>query len=220
MELGSKKISVDGITIPVFYGMILFVTSLLVLLSKESQPNISFSEFSPLSYASLGLFILMSAIGLIAENLYFTFLVFVILAFPAPVNDFFPGTYLGDPLEFGTAIFPFITHIDIYLLLGLIKALILNNKVHFKGSRLFLLVITSVFVSIIYNFFHYKSNHELLLLIDGMFQFRYLVALFLLLAVYDFNKYRNNILIGFGISLLFLLLESFFIAKRFTLMFW
>lgn len=200
--------------IPCIFGLIIFLTSLIAIYNSLPTSNIVFAKLSALSYASLILFLVIVAFSWSATNLYFTFLIFIVLAFPAPINDFFPGTYMGIPGEKGVAIFPFFTHIDLFLLIGLIKAVVQNNKIVFRGSILFLIVITCLFFSIFVNFFHYKSSHEQMLLIQGLFQFRYLISIYLLLSVYNISLYKNNILIGFIISIFFLFFESFIYSYR------
>jgi O-antigen ligase len=58
------------------------------------------------------------------------------------------------------------------------------------------------------NFFDYSSTQEQLLLIQGLFQFRYLIELYLLLSFYDVRSYKNNLLLGFMLSVVFLFFES------------
>src|SRR5690606_38637669 len=125
----------------VILAFVVFCFACYAIISSWNLGNLSFPEITTISYASLILFIILCVFGIYSNNLYFAFLVFVMLAFPAPINDFFPGTYLGDPKERGSAIFPFFTHIDLYLILGILKAVFLNNKVYFKGSSLFFVVV-------------------------------------------------------------------------------
>ncbi len=197
-----------NIKLPLFLGIIVFVLTSFIVFGASYQSDILITPLTALSYISLLLFIIVCCFGVYANSLYFTFLIFVLLAFPAPVNDFFPGTRLGAFGESGNAVFPFFTHIDIYLVIGLIKAIVNNNRVSFRGSFLFVVVIFCLFISIVTNFFDFKNNQEELLLVQGLFQFRYLIELYLLLSFYDINKYKNNILIGFVISILFLFVES------------
>ncbi len=194
--------------IPTILAVLVFILSLIGLYLVRGQQVVVMTELTPLSYISLFLFLLVSLFGLYSSNIYFTLLVFVLLAFPAPVNDFFPGTFLGPRFEWGASIFPFVTHIDIYLILGIVKAILLNNRVSLKVSVLFLLVIVCMFISILFNFFRFDSSHEIALLIQGLFQFRYLVLLFILVSLYDIDKYKNQILVGVILSVLFLFVES------------
>jgi len=194
--------------IPLVLGISILIYSLSVLFEPDVSGDIFLPKLTTLSYLSLALFVIVSFLGLYSSHLYFTFLIFIILAFPAPINDFFPGTYLGNPTEFGAAIFPFFTHVDIYLLLGILKAVFSNNKIAFRNSTLFVVVIICLFVSIFVHFFDFDTNHELLLLISGLFQFRYLIELFLLCSFYDLRIFKNNILMSFMFSVVFLFVEA------------
>jgi len=200
--------------IPALLGVIILITSFIGIYLSFPNNDIVVTKLTTLSYASLILFIVLCLFSLYATNLYFTFLIFILLAFPSPVNDFFPGAYMGNPREADVAIFPFFTHIDLFIGMGLLKAILKNNKIAFKGSVLFLVVISCMFISIFVNFFYFNSSHELLLLIQGLFQFRYLVGLYLLLAFYDISLYKNNILIGFVLSVIFLFFESFIYSYK------
>jgi len=205
-RLNSARINyLLGIIIMAF---IVFCFAAYAIINSWNSGNIAFPEITSLSYASLILFIIICVFGTYSNNLYFTFLVFILLAFPAPINDFFPGTQLGDPKERGSAIFPFFTHIDLYLIIGILKAVFLNNKVYFKGSVMFFVVVICLAASILTNYFKSESNHQLLLLIQGLHQFRYLVELFVLMAFFQVSKFKNHIIIGFVVSILFLFLES------------
>jgi O-antigen ligase len=204
----NKEFKANYIVVVFLIGIALLISSSAIIGFLSRTPYVAFPEIGAISWASLALFILVSLLGLYSERLYFTFLVFVILAFPAPVNDFFPGTHLGNPLENGTAIFPFFTHIDIYLLLGVLRATILNRAIRFRPNFLFMFVIGGMALSIGINMFDSRGYHEQLLLLQGTFQLRYLIFIFLLLSTASIFEFRNNILIGFAISIMFLLIEA------------
>jgi O-antigen ligase len=209
MDVNKKNISkLFYLFVPLVLGIIILIYSLRGLSESDVPGNIVFPKLTALSYLSLTLFVIVSFLGLYSSHLYFTFLIFILLAFPAPINDFFPGTYLGNPTEFGAAIFPFFTHVDIYLFFGILKAILSNNKISFRRSILFFFVIICLFISIFVNFFHFDSSHELLLLVSGLFQFRYLIELFLLCSFYDLRIFKNNILISFMFSVIFLFMEA------------
>ncbi|MBL7932754.1 MAG: O-antigen ligase family protein [Bacteroidia bacterium] len=209
--MDSRKINLIKIAsfcLPVFLGFLTLILSAWALSTISGQDIITMTELTPLSYISMALFLIVCFLGMYSSKLYFAFLVFILLAFPAPVNDFFPGTFLGSRFEFGASIFPFITHIDIYLLLGIFKGMMLRNRISVIASVLFLCVIVAMFISIAINFFDYSSPQELALLVQGLFQFRYLVLLFVMISFYDVNKYKNYILVGIIASVLFLFTES------------
>lgn len=194
---------------PLVLGLIILILSVIGIFQSIDSGNIVFSGLSALSYISLTIFGLVCLLGLYSNKLYFTFLIFVLLAFPAPVNDFFPGVFLGNQFEYGASIFPFFTHIDIYLLLGIFKSLFTNNKISIKSSLLFQSMIFCIFLSILANYFNPQFlNHDFLLLIQGLFQFRYLIEIYLLLSLFDISQFKNNIVFSFIISIVFLFIES------------
>src|SRR5205085_2021626 len=89
-----------------------------------------------------------------------------------------------------------------------LKAVFSNNKIAFRNSTLFIVVIICLFVSIFVHFFDFDTSHELLLLISGLYQFRYLIELFLLCSFYDLRIFKNNILMSFMFSVIFLFVEA------------
>jgi O-antigen ligase len=206
--LNNKQLKLAEFLLPIVFGLALLGVSIFSFVASKESSEIVYAPPSALSYASMALFVIVSLFGLYSTKLYFALLIFVLWAFPAPVNDFFPGTWLGEVNEFGNAIFPFFTHIDIYLLLGITKGVLKNKGVNLHHSSLFFITIAGMFVSIFANMFDFRNTHERLLLLQGMFQFRYLLELYLLLAFFSVSVYKNELKLGFIISLLFLLIES------------
>ena len=190
-------------------GLIAFFWNAL----RADSGIVTFVETNPLSYASLALFIVCLIAGSLSQAHYFTLLVFVLLAFPAPVNDFFPGVFLGDPREVGAAVFPFVTHIDIFLAMGIIRAVISNNRIQSIRSPLLLLTLLTMFISISINFIETDSDFQRLLLLQGTYQFRYLAELALLLSFYRVSGYRNHILLGYMLSVFFLFAEALLFTR-------
>jgi len=194
--------------LPLFFGLALLILQFWVFQNPVNAAEVVYADTSVLSYASIGLFILACFLGLLSTPLYFTMLIFVVWAFPAPVNDLFPGTWLGGFNESTNAIFPFFTHIDIYLLVGVFKGVLINKRIRLRHSALFFLTVTCLFISIVVNTFDSAGAHESLLLLQGSFQFRYLMEFYLLLSLFDVKDFKKEILIGFAISIFFLLAES------------
>ena len=204
----NRQFKLAEFLLPVVFGIALLGISVYSYTASFHSPEIVYAPPSALSYASMALFIVVLLFGIYSTKLYFTLLIFVLWAFPAPVNDFFPGTWLGEVNEFGNAIFPFFTHIDIFLLIGIVRGVLQNKGVNLHHSVLFFVTIAGMFVSIFVNMFDFRNTHERLLLLQGMFQFRYLIEIYLLLAFYNVVEYKSEIKLGFIISLLFLLVES------------
>jgi O-antigen ligase len=197
-----------NILFPFLLFIAVLIFSILALNSAGAQDYLVFTELNVLSYISLALFLIIVYFSAVSDRIYFSFLIFVIFAFPAPVNDFFPGAYMGDFREQGAAIFPFFTHIDLFLCLGVLKGIIRNHKISFVKAGLFVFTIICLFTSFLLNYFKDNTAEELLLLVQGTYQIRYLIELFLLLSLNDIMKFKNNVLIGVMLSVPFLLAEA------------
>ena len=81
---------------------------------------ISLGDLNPLSIASTLFFILVSFLGLLSDRNYLFFLPFMLLAMPSPVDDIFPSVCLTATDDVRQIFFPLFTHIDLYLILGII----------------------------------------------------------------------------------------------------
>jgi hypothetical protein len=165
-------------------------------------------EIDTISIASLGMFGTVCFIGMLNERYYLIFLIFVIVGFPTAVNNFFPGAFLGSQSEIGASIFPILTHIDIYLLLGIIR--FSRNKFDqsvVRSAAPVAAVLILMVVSFIINLAKTESGYEGALLAVGTFQTRYLILIFFLLLVLK-EKSISAIAIGLSISIFFLFAES------------
>ncbi len=190
---------------------IILVTATYFGLEGLLQQTVSWDKTKILTYISLALFLMFCSVGLWKEQYYFLLLPFILIAFPSPVNDLFPGTYLGFSHERGNALFPFITHIDFYLFLGVVKNALSNKKWKLMSSGWIVLVGISMGISIVWHFAKSSLNEvELLhLLIAGLFQYRFLILLFLLVgSTQSILKYGQQIITGFAISIIFLVIEA------------
>jgi O-antigen ligase len=207
LTFGTRRLSLLQLVIPVLLGIVLFCFTVYAL-SDAGDNNVVFVPTTTLSYVSLGLFVICLVAGLLSDALYITLLVFVLLAFPSPVDDLWPGIFLGQWSEIGASVFPFFTHIDIYLLAGILKGLLRNPRLKTFSSPLPLLVVSCLFVSITVNFFTESTRYERLLLVAGTYQFRYLIELLMLFYIFDITRFKKGLMIGFVISILFLFLEA------------
>lgn len=185
-----------------------FIASLLFLGITISYRDVSFDSHKLLSYASLLLFIGISFVAIKNDKYYIFFLPFVLIALPSPVNDLFPGVLSGPRDETGSAVYPFFTHIDVFILIGIVRKYYLNGiKIPFK-SRFLYVLLAAMFLSLIINLIRTDSNKDFLLLIAGSFQIRFIVGFYILVSEYDFTKHSNSIYLGILFSILFLFVES------------
>lgn len=154
-------------------------------------------------------FIVLCVLSFVSERIYFLLLPFILLAYPAAANDFFPSVFLGENFEDGASLFPFFTHIDIYLTLGVIKTVVARQgKVEIYSNNLVTGIILLFFLSTIVNCFFVKDTHAFALLICGLFPLRYIILLLILISNYEIKKYQIEIISSLVFSVFFLLLES------------
>lgn len=195
------------------YGLgllILIYACILITSLFASSGEIQFLEAGTLTLPSWILFICICLIALWRENYYFFFLFFIILAFPAPIDDIFPSipiTNLDDKVQ---VLFPMITRIDLYLILGIfiylnkqqwkLKILRLN-----KGLKILLLIYPLILLAHVW----YSADlWDFNIVLAYSFHLRYLLLFLLLAHLTRFSKFQRVILIGIVFSLGFLFLEA------------
>tara|TARA_R110002049_G_scaffold291474_3_gene475435 strand:+ start:11155 stop:12678 length:1524 start_codon:yes stop_codon:yes gene_type:complete len=174
-----------------------------------------FGEIAPMDLGSLTipsviLFIFICTLSIWKRKFYFIFLIFVILAFPSPIDDIFPSVYITNPDDKIQVAFPLITRVDIYLLLGIIIGILKNklklNTIQFNLIiKLFLISFTIVFLL---NFYTSSDIIDLNQFIAYSFHIRYFILLLILLSLYDIRKYEQEIVLSFVISIIFLYVEA------------
>jgi len=172
-------------------------------------------EIAPLTLGNLTipsiiLFVLICILSTWMTKFYFIFLIFVILAFPSPIDDIFPGVYITNPDDKIQVAFPLVTRIDVYLLLGIIIG-ILKNKLKLNTIRLNLVIkLFLITYSIVYLLNLLTSNDiiDLNQLVAYSFHIRYFILFLILLSLYDIRKYEQEIVLSFVISIVFLYIEA------------
>ena len=188
----------------------IYACSALTLLFYSSGA-ISFFGIGALTIPSLGLFLIICVLAIWKRNYYFLFLVFIILAFPAPIDDLFPSVPLTNLDDRRQVVFPLITRIDIYLILGIVLG-ILKNPIKLKtinyplSLKVFFMFFVFVFVM---NVIKSADLWDFNLLLAYSFHIRYFILFLILLQLYNIKKYHKQIVIGFVISLFFLLIEAY-----------
>ena len=171
---------------------------------------VSFNNFGKLTIPSVLFFVVICIFAFSRKNFFFLFLIPVLLAFPSPIDDIFPSVIISNPDDRYRVVFPIITRIDIYLVFGIILRLFdLKFKIRaFKFTlliKLFLFLFLSVFVV---NIFKSNDFKDFYLLMVGSFHIRYFVLIFFLINIYNIRLYEKEIIMGFVISLIFLLIEA------------
>ncbi len=173
--------------------------------------NIFFFEIGSLTIPSIGLFALICVLAVWKRKYYFLFLVFILLAFPSPIDDIFPSVLVSNPDDRKQVIFSFITRIDIYLILGILLGLY-KSEFRFKTIKFNLLLKTFLFLfSFVFlaNIIKSLDLWDFNLLLAHSFHLRYLILFLILLQIYDIKKYQKELAIGFCLSLFFLFIEAY-----------
>lgn len=172
--------------------------------------NLHFFEIGKLTMPSLVLFAVVILLTIASTKAYFLLLFFVLLAFPAPIDDIFPSVPLTSVTDRKQVLFPLITRIDVYLWLGIIKGAMLNGfKIRDFSFNLLLKLLLLIFpLVLLVNLFEVDSLWHGNLILSYTFQYRYLVLTLILISLFDLKKYQNQLIFGMFFSLTFLLLEA------------
>lgn len=170
-------------------------------------PIWTFDKIDQLSFLSLFIFFIFLIYGLKNKDNFITALIFIFLAFPSNINNFLPGLYLGDKKELGAAIFPLITHIDIFIIFGILRFRLYLFKIS-RTSFLFFFFFILIFLSFLINLIISPSSYEFGLMIIGSYHFRFFLLIYLIVHSFEIDWFYR-ILEGLKLSVIFLAFESF-----------
>ena len=190
------------------FGLILFYIATSSVFLNFNNDLILLSNLNPLSTVSALLFISITFLGLISDRNYLFFLPFMLLAMPSPVDDIFPSICLTSANDAREIFFPLFTHIDIYLLVGILRKAILSRPKNINSNLFTLIVLVLVMLVLIINLFLSSDIWDFYLLLSHTYHFRYLVLLLILSYYYSYKNFENQILFGIIFSVVFLLFES------------
>lgn len=203
-----RKTTTSSFTLLLIVQIILILLGVVGLIYASFSNNLYFDHINAIAIGSLVFFVILCVLGWASTKLYITFLVFQIIAFPSIVDNFIPGVYYGNTNELGTSIFPFFTHIDVYLFLGIVKGVLKKNRIIFCSNNLLIISVIVLFLSSIINLFYSKDSLDFLLVIVGFFHLRYLIWAFLLFSFFDFSSYQKPLINGLILSVMFLFAEA------------
>jgi O-antigen ligase len=107
-----------AVTLPLLGMYVLSVLALVWLWDSELL-----ERFSPsgISWIALLYFVLLTVTSWYSKGVFFFLAPLIILSVPNAINDLLPSFAMGPMDEEGAAYFSFFTHVDIYLVLGLIR---------------------------------------------------------------------------------------------------
>ncbi|MGB5820708.1 MAG: O-antigen ligase family protein [Saonia sp.] len=198
-------------TIYIVTFLLVIYGGMLITLPFAHLGNIIFFNLGVLTLPSLVLFLGICVLAVWKRNFYFLFLIFVILAFPAPIDDLFPSVRVTNIDDQDQVFFPLITRIDLYLILGILL------KLTGSSSRLrvvkFTLPLKILLIFLLFTFVAHIFNAldlwDVNILLAYTFHVRYLILFLILVQQYNLKKYQKQIVFSFVISLLFLLIEAY-----------
>ena len=182
-------------------------------LSIESSNFLYKNQFDFIEIFSAVIFIISIIFGFKDIRLYVVFMVFNILALPACVDNFVPSVLISAFNDSKQIYFPMITHIDIYLVLGIIKYWDKSESffLDFRKfeTKLFFLLVFFLLVSIAGNIFKHNNKYDISLILSHSYHLRYLLLLTLLFRNTSVIKYKNPLFTGVLVAVGFLIFESF-----------
>ena len=185
----------------------------LSALSIDSTNFLFKNQFDFIELSSAVLFIISIIVGFKDIRLFVVFMVFNILALPACVDNFFPSILISALNDSKQVYFPMITHIDIYLVLGIIKYWDKKDRffLDFRRleTRLFFLLLLLLVISITGNIFKHNNKYDISLILSHSYHLRYLLLLMLLFRNTSVIKYKNPLFTGVLVAVGFLIFESF-----------
>lgn len=166
-----------------------------------------FGQAEPLSFISLGLFLPLALVGSVNAKNWILLLPIVILSVPNAVNDLLPSFYMQKPEENSAASSSILTHIDLYLLIGLRfirRAYQGLEKPIISPLGVFVFVISVLFSSIISGIY---SPSIPIFSVFNVVQIRYLLLTIVLLKVMQ-NVGIKSLVNGIYAGAILLICES------------
>ena len=198
----------QGFLLGFLYVLILISTIILWCLGYEQnynlKPSIGWIELVS------GLFFIASIIYAFKNfNNYIVALIFNFLALPSSVDNLIPSVLITAPSDIVEVYYPIISHIDIFLIFGLLRFADFRNKsVGLKNKFYFVLLLVLFLISIIYNTLRLFDLYDTTLILANSYHLRYLLLLILLVTFKKENIKHKYIFIGIILSVIFLLVES------------
>ena len=191
----------------------IFIGVLFVSIKGINNPNFFYQlSFNWIEGVSLLIFIFTIISGLKSFNWFVVFLVFNLIALPASVDNFFPSVLISAQTDSKLVYFPILTHIDIYILIGLFRYW---NKQYLReirfsrlGAIVFYLFACLLIVSMSANILRNSSLTDVGLIASHSYHLRYFLLLGLLCKNTPILKYRNELFYGILVSIAFLIFES------------
>ena len=175
-----------------------------LLLAFLVIPLAEIESYTVIDFVSLIIYAATFRLGMLNTKYFFFFLIFNMIALPTAINNFIPGVNLGYDFELGAATVPLFTFLDFYCIAGIIRY---SFRVNYSSASLLFILIGCGVVFVVNSIVSYKETQELLLLISGLWQVRYILYMYIItqnMANISFSLLYYAIVV----STVFLVLES------------
>ena len=206
----NKIITVTLISILLF----IYLASIGVsILGVENNNFLYKSHFNFVEFLSALIFIFSIIAGFKDIRLFIILLIFNILSLPSCVDNFIPSVLISTYSDSKQVYFPMITHIDIYLVLGIIKYWDKKNRISLDFKvlqyKVFFGLLFFLIISITGNIVKNNNIYDISLILSHSYHLRYLLLLTLLFGNTSAIYYHKQIFIGVIVAVIFLIFESF-----------
>jgi O-antigen ligase len=169
-------------------------------------------QASVLIVASALYFIFLCLTSITKRAYYWAALPLVLLTVPNAINDLFPSIYMGPPdASVAPPAFALFTHIDLFLLLGLLR---------YGRFSLSKQLLTAVFVALVTTFFvfvNYLTGAWSTDGIYGLYQLRYILLTYLVFREVRFGSARRPFVLGLIAAISLTLIETLLFTFLITL---
>lgn len=185
------------------YAVIALFGLYTILAFAMSVSSFDISNAGGILLISACIFLGVTVYGLSSQKRYWSVLPIIALSVPNAVNDIFPSVPMGVSTAYEMPDFSYITHIDIFLVLGLIKF----GKRPATDKLSFYLIIVSCILLSSYLISSAISPHPEVALMGG-YQLRYFIFLVLLFTFCRPTDYLKNFHQGIIVGVILLIIES------------
>ena len=202
--------SASFVAVACMYGAILLLSGVSYFSFHEFPLNsVIFRHDRWISLLSLVYFfgLMVFSFGSIRRYCFVTPL--VILTVPNAVNSYFPAIYLGPLTDMTNATFPFVTHIDVFLIYGLANLILSKTDSltwHYERIDVFVVAMTAFYLLAVFATFFISG--DITRYLNNAFHIRYLALFYLLHRVFITRPNREIFLKGIIIAMPIVLIES------------
>lgn len=206
MKHGHEKFGVDITSLWVFMTYLtISVTSVFIVIYLYHDDGFIVPEINAISTVSLVYFLFLCLIGLVTKRYYFFIFPFIVLTTPNAINDLFPNFLMGPVWERNSSAFSFFTHIDFYMIFGVLRFYKdVNVKQKLVVSLVSVFFILFFLVQILIKFESGYIGPYLF----GLYQFRYIMLIFLVVSFFNMQRDFKYFFWGICLAAVVLVIES------------